>query len=150
MTTDPSRDDAEFPQDAPAAGAGPMSHEDPTAARLERRRITQADADRASTRNRYWLVAVIVAAAVSAAYFGFTWAEVEAANGGADEQVATDAGVAAALAALLGVLGVGLLLLALVVRGRAATRITLVVAALVSLAVAAVLALWVYPAVLDG
>lgn len=150
MTTDPSRDDAELSQDAPAAGAGPTSHEDPTAVRRDRRRITQADVDRSSTRNRYWLVAAIVVAAVSAAYIGFAWTEVRLANGGADEQVATNAGVVAGLVAMLGMLGVGLLVLAMVVRRRAATRIIVVVAALVSLAVAAVLALWLYPAVLDG
>ncbi|MGC5628852.1 hypothetical protein ACPYO6_11905 [Georgenia sp. Z1344] len=113
-------------------------------------RVTREVTERSGQRNRYWMVAVLAALTISAGYFGFTWGEVDAADAGADERTATDAGAVLALAAMLGTLAVGLLLMPLVLRRRAVTTIVLAVLALVLAVGAAALALWAYPAALGG
>ncbi|MGO1510133.1 MAG: hypothetical protein ACTHXO_03390 [Actinomycetaceae bacterium] len=153
MTVDPTQESPDPGQGRPGAAAHPERQDAASRARLERAediRNTREAVERGGRRNRYWAVAIVLALAVAAGYFGFTVAEIDAIDQGADSGAATGAGAAAGGAALLGVLAVGSLIIALVVRGRRGSTTLTVVSAVLALAVAAVLMLWIHPMVLDG
>lgn len=135
------------------------SRQDPAALeRLDRERrdrerdriVTREATQRGGQRNRYWAVAVIAALGIAAAYYGFTVAEIRAADGGADPGTATGAAAVIGVASLLAVVAAGSLLMALLVRGRRATTVGVVVGSALALVVAAVLVLWIHPMVLGG